>query len=95
VVADGESGLLFPVGNFERLADRLLQIYRDKELRERLGRQALTRVTEQFSLDSMIRKYEEMYGSLAERQASGRPKTKEPLCRPEHSGSVWQENGRV
>lgn len=64
VAIDGESGLLFPVGDFGRLSELLLRLYRDRELRVRLGRQAQQRARQEFSLDSMIRRYEQMYGAV-------------------------------
>lgn len=64
VVVNGMSGLLFPVGDIQRLADQLLLVYSAKERRVQLGEMALCRVKEQFSLDSMIEQYEEMYSSL-------------------------------
>jgi len=65
VVVDGESGLLFPVGDFTRLAELLLRVQGDHELRIGLGQAALQRVTEEFSLDAMIGNYEQMYRELA------------------------------
>ena len=64
VVVDGESGLLFPVGDFERLAGSLLQLWHERDLREQLGGQARRRVQEEFSLDVMVRRYDTMYRSL-------------------------------
>jgi sugar transferase (PEP-CTERM/EpsH1 system associated) len=63
-VVDGESGLLFPVGDFEKLAELLVRLYREPETRDRLGTQALQRVTREFSLNSMISKYDRMYQEL-------------------------------
>jgi len=65
VVVDGDSGLLFPVGDAERLAEQLLLLYDDRNRREQMGKQALRRVEERFSLDSMVAGYEEMYQRLA------------------------------
>lgn len=64
VVIEGKSGLLFPVGDFRKLADQLLQLQAKKDLRAQLGEQALRRVCEEFSIDSMVRKYEQVYVSL-------------------------------
>jgi sugar transferase (PEP-CTERM/EpsH1 system associated) len=64
VVVDGESGLLFPTSNVRRLAERLLALRASRDLRMQLGQRALQRVREQFSLDVMVRKYEEVYESL-------------------------------
>jgi sugar transferase (PEP-CTERM/EpsH1 system associated) len=63
-IVNGESGLLFPVGDFERLAELLGQLSREPETRDRLGKQSLQRVTREFSLDSMISKYAQMYQGL-------------------------------
>ena len=64
VVVDGESGLLFPVGDERKLADHLLLLDERRDLREELARQALKRVRKSFSLDFMVRQYEELYQSL-------------------------------
>ena len=66
------SGLLFPVGNHELLAERLLLLYRDRDARAEFGRQALGRIHAEFSLDSMVRQYEDMYAGFAQNRAAGR-----------------------
>ncbi len=66
VVIDGESGFLFPAGNFGGLAERLLLLRNQAQLRSKLGQQARRRVREAFSIDSMVRKYEEVYEGLTE-----------------------------
>ncbi len=65
VVLDRDSGLLFPVGDSERLADKLLELHAGKDLRVQLGQAALRRVREDFSIDAMVRNYAQMYESLA------------------------------
>jgi sugar transferase (PEP-CTERM/EpsH1 system associated) len=64
VILDGESGLLCPVGDSRRLAEQLLELRAGQDLRDRLGRRALRRVMEDFSIDSMVRNYTQMYESL-------------------------------
>ena len=64
VVVDGESGLLFGVGDSRKLAEFLLLLHHKVEVREELGRQALKRICQSFSIDSMVRQYEQLYGSL-------------------------------
>jgi len=81
VVVDGECGLLFPVGDFQRLAQQLVLLQGTKELREGLGRRALQRVAEQFSLDAMVQQYEAMYERLALKRAAERASVEEALCR--------------
>jgi sugar transferase (PEP-CTERM/EpsH1 system associated) len=64
VIVDGESGLLFPVGDCERLATILLELAAKKDRRVKLGQRALRRVADNFSIDSMVRNYAQMYESL-------------------------------
>jgi len=66
VVTDGESGLLFPVGDSARLAEDLRRLQEQQELRERLGKRACRRVQERFSMEAMVTKYELLYTRLAE-----------------------------
>ena len=61
VVIDGDSGLLFPAGDDAALAERLLRLRTQDALRAELGRSAMLRVRDQFSMDSMIRSYEQVY----------------------------------
>ena len=65
VVVDGDSGLLFPVGDCQALAGQLALLYGNPVIRDRVGSRACRRVHESFSLDSMVRKYDEMYTGLA------------------------------
>ncbi len=64
VVANGKSGLLFPVGDWRQLASLLLLLQAEAGLCAELGKAAMRRVRENFSIDSMVRRYEEMYESL-------------------------------
>ncbi len=70
LVVNGESGLLFPVGDFERLTELLALLYQKPDMRERLGSRAVQRVALEFSLDSMISKYEQMYQELTGTRAA-------------------------
>lgn len=64
VITHGESGLLFSVSDDRKLADHLLLLFGDRERRARLGRAAVARVRQHFSLDSMATRYKEVYLSL-------------------------------
>jgi glycosyltransferase involved in cell wall biosynthesis len=64
VVLAGASGLLFPVGDVRRLTECLLTLEANKDLCLRLGEGARRRVREEFSIDTMARKYESVYESL-------------------------------
>jgi sugar transferase (PEP-CTERM/EpsH1 system associated) len=64
VAVDDESGLLFPAGDFRGLAERLMLVRTKPDLRRQLAQRALRRVREQFSIESMIRNYEQLYAGL-------------------------------
>jgi sugar transferase (PEP-CTERM/EpsH1 system associated) len=64
VVVDGESGVLFPVADFERLASELDALRTNVGRRQQLGRQAIRRVRDEFSIEAMVRKYGEVYEDL-------------------------------
>jgi len=70
VVVDGESGLLFPVGDYGRLAEQLLMLKGSGDLRAQLGQQAIRRVRQEFSIDSMVRNYSRLYEGLGQRIAA-------------------------
>jgi glycosyltransferase involved in cell wall biosynthesis len=67
VVIHGDSGFLFPVGDFQLLTEQLILLREQNELCVDLGRKARERVRERFSIDSMVRKYEEVYEKLRSR----------------------------
>jgi sugar transferase (PEP-CTERM/EpsH1 system associated) len=64
VVVDSQSGLLFPAGDVRTLASHLLQLQTQPQLRMQLGKGAIQRVEEQFSIESMVQAYEQLYGSV-------------------------------
>lgn len=63
VVSDGETGFLVPTRRPEELAERMLRLARDGDLRRRLGGAARERVGE-FTMERMVRSYEELYDGL-------------------------------
>jgi len=66
IIVNRRSGLLFPVGNVQQLAEKLALLRDRKDLRVELGAQAVCRVREEFSVESMARGYEQLYDSLAQ-----------------------------
>jgi len=76
VVADGETGLLAPVGDHHALARGLTTLGRDRELRASMGRSARQRITERYSVRSMVRQYETVYA-----RAVGAPTPPPPASR--------------
>jgi sugar transferase (PEP-CTERM/EpsH1 system associated) len=64
IIVDGESGLLFPVGDAGALAEHLLHLEGQPAMRKQLAERAIQRVREEFSLQSMVQQYEQLYSSL-------------------------------
>jgi len=62
IVGDGENGLLVPPGDAKRLAERLLFLCHDLELRRNLADRALCNVRDHFAADAQLRQYESIYG---------------------------------
>ena len=63
-VIDGETGFLVPIGDVDALADRLVRLLSDSELRRRMGEAAHAHVGSTFSLrrtgDAFLRAYDEL-----------------------------------
>jgi glycosyltransferase involved in cell wall biosynthesis len=68
LVRDGESGLLYPVGDTKALSVRLNRLLDDVDLRARMGRAGQQRVREQFSVESMVHGHISLYRELASRK---------------------------
>ena len=81
VVVDGTSGILFPVGDFRQLTDRLLFLSNQGALRSQLAENARRRIEEEFSVDLMIRRYEEMYAGVTRDRRAASRQVENALCR--------------
>lgn len=64
MVSEGETGLLVPAGSPDEMAGALQSILQDPARRARMGAAARTRVERDFSLPSVVRRYEETYLQL-------------------------------
>ena len=63
-IVDGQCGRLVPPRAPDALAAAVLDLMHDPDLRHRLGTAARRRATEQFSLETCIRRYETLYRNL-------------------------------
>lgn len=72
VVRDGVHGLLVPPGDPAALASAIGKLTTDEALRKRLGEQASARARDDFSFDTMTRKYHELYMDILAGRARGR-----------------------
>ncbi|MEM7286253.1 MAG: glycosyltransferase family 4 protein [Actinomycetota bacterium] len=70
VVADGENGLTFPVGDASALADRLARLASDPSERERLSANARRTVDSRFALPAVAEQYRDLYAGLARQEGS-------------------------
>jgi glycosyltransferase involved in cell wall biosynthesis len=68
LIADGETGLLFPPGDEAALADCLERLLADRGLAERLARAGRERVEREFSLARMAETYQRLYREEYERE---------------------------
>ncbi len=67
LVVNGESGLVFAVGDRAHLAALTRHILDDRELARRLGQAARKRMQDEFSVEHMVARYSELYRSVMEK----------------------------
>jgi glycosyltransferase involved in cell wall biosynthesis len=67
VVTDGENGILVPPADAAALTRGMAQLLDSPDLGQRLGRAARERVTREYSLESLLRRTEDLYVALVER----------------------------
>ncbi len=62
LVKDGENGFLVPVKNNEgQIAEKIIVLLQNTELRRKMGENGYSVVNERFSMESMVRGYEDIY----------------------------------
>ena len=64
VVIDGETGFIVPPKNPREMADKLLRLITDENLRRQMGEKARKRVEEHFGIKETVRQYQELYNCL-------------------------------
>ena len=67
VVIDGDSGFVVPPSDARALADAVERVLRDPALARRLAERGERRVRDHFSLEAMLRSFDELYRSQLER----------------------------
>ena len=74
IIDDDSTGMLVPIGDAEALAEAIDELLDDPTKRERLASNAQRKASEEFSLDRMVARTEEVYHEvLGRRQAGVRP----------------------
>jgi glycosyltransferase involved in cell wall biosynthesis len=64
MVEDGVTGLVFHAGDPSSLAEKILALYRDRELGRRLGAAAREKALETFAVESHVRMVQAVYDEL-------------------------------
>jgi glycosyltransferase involved in cell wall biosynthesis/GT2 family glycosyltransferase len=87
VVRDGETGVVVPVGDADRLAEALVELVQDPARRARLGEAGLRRVREHYSVEAMTERSLEFYETVlsawhGEGQSASGPVVTLPLLQP-------------
>jgi len=71
-VNDGQTGLLVPPEDPERLATAIITLLQDRELAMKMGEAGRRLVRKKFTSEIMVRKMEELYGSLLKSKLDAR-----------------------
>jgi glycosyltransferase involved in cell wall biosynthesis len=71
VVDDGEDGFLVEPGSTKELADRLEQLARDPELRERMGEHGRARMIDRYAVQRLVDDIDQLYQSLLREESAG------------------------
>jgi glycosyltransferase involved in cell wall biosynthesis len=64
-IVDGETGLLFEVGDFRQMAEKMLHLLNDGGKAVEIGRKARGLVEERYSIDRVVDNLEELYMEIA------------------------------
>jgi colanic acid/amylovoran biosynthesis glycosyltransferase len=64
LVLDGESGYLVKEGDIPNLANNLINLIENPDLRMEFGKKGRKHVEKQFNLDKQVKKLEEIYGQM-------------------------------
>lgn len=70
IVVDGVTGSITPIGDVQRLAQAMIAMCRRSPEWPELGRAGCERVREHFSIERMVRDYEQLYEDLCTRRST-------------------------
>jgi sugar transferase (PEP-CTERM/EpsH1 system associated) len=68
IVRENQSGYLVNVGDIEMLAERIVSLINNRDLRQSMGRQARTSVKKSFDWDVTVTRYHDIYQQAANRK---------------------------
>jgi glycosyltransferase involved in cell wall biosynthesis len=64
LVLEGKTGFLVPPAEPEKLAEKIIFLLKNEDLRLKMGDEGRKRAKEKFSLEVMIKNYEELYSKV-------------------------------
>lgn len=64
IVLDGKTGFVVPIGDVAKFAEKLQILINNKDLRQEFGRNAYKRFRKYFTIEAMVKKYEQLFESL-------------------------------
>ena len=64
LVVDGETGYVVPPNNPEKMAQKVLYLFKNEKLRKEMGMRGRRRIEKDFSMDKMVSKTEDVYEKL-------------------------------
>ena len=64
LIKEGENGVSFRVNNPEDMAEKVLYLMKNRDMRQQLGRNARTTALERFTLDTMLDKTLDLYNEV-------------------------------
>jgi len=64
IVLEGKTGFLVPSAEPEKLAEKIILLLKSEKLRRKMGEEGKKRLNEKFSLETMLKKYEELYSLI-------------------------------
>jgi len=64
IIQDGSNGFLVPPGDATGMADRVVQLLKDQKLKQEISAKGHETALQEFSLQDMVRKIEELYEEL-------------------------------
>lgn len=67
VVQNGENGFVLAPGNLDEMAEKIIRILKNHDLKEKLSQQALKSIDDSFDIHKMVRQQEELYAELCNR----------------------------
>lgn len=71
IVKDGENGILVPVHDPDALAEALIKLLRQPELRHKMGQAAKESVSSKYTIETMVRSTEAVYHELIQTKING------------------------